>query len=608
MGRRDAFDAFCRALRPSILHQTYAFVGDPDTAQHATSDAFVQAAHHWRKLRHDPQAEAWLRVRAFRASGSVRNRPTRPWYVRAAEIDDATRPLILALQGLSPSERTLVVLRHLVGIELAPAGREAGVTDQDARELLAKAEQAVAAQTGIGTPQLGPALAGLRRDLVDIPVDRPAALRREGARRRRSHVLLVGLSSLATLIAAGALTASESNRDTVVTAPGGDGPADIPLTVPSVRVSQLVPLRRVARLLPGARLDVRSTSWDKQANSRYDACLDFARSDRHAVHFWLRSFAVHRPAPGRVLQTLQVSLGASAARSAYLRTVRAYAICQAPRRQLVDYATVSATGDRAALVQLRYARAKEARLHSVVIAQSGRVVTSFVADTPESQRVPARHLVTLLRRGVDDICVGPHGSCTVGPARAVRGRPPSASRERGFLSAVDLPLFPTLHAHWIATAPRSTQSNPAATGCDQADFAGSSPLLTRTYVVSGSGAAPTTFGLTETIGTFGGRRRAAAYLARIKANVDRCHKRQLSLGVPSEATLSRAADGAAGYVWIVAARLNATTTQKFWTSLIQVRDRVVQVTFTPAGGYDVDSQQFTDLVRRAAKRVKAVRG
>jgi DNA-directed RNA polymerase specialized sigma24 family protein len=209
MRRGDAFYALCRAHRSSILHQTYAFTGDPETAQRATRDAFAQAARHRRRLVRDPDADAWLRARAFRASDRSRNRGRRPWYVRAADIDDANRPLLLGLLDLPPTVRTLVILRYLVGLDIPAAAREVGVSDGQAVELLAGAWGPLRRRApGITEEALPARITGLRHDLDDLPVNALSEADRRGSGPRRTHVAMAGLVTVAALVAAGALRAA----------------------------------------------------------------------------------------------------------------------------------------------------------------------------------------------------------------------------------------------------------------------------------------------------------------------------------------------------------------------------------------------------------------
>ena len=97
--RADAYAAFYRESRGRLLHQVYAYCGDGEVAQRALADAFVSAGHHWRKIADDPHKDAWVRERAFKATGRSLNRARKPWYVRALRTADEHRPILVGAAG-----------------------------------------------------------------------------------------------------------------------------------------------------------------------------------------------------------------------------------------------------------------------------------------------------------------------------------------------------------------------------------------------------------------------------------------------------------------------------------------------------------------------------
>ncbi len=298
MSRADAYSAFYRDSRARLLHQVYAYCGDGEVAQRALADAFVSAGHHWRKLADDPDKEAWVREKAFRASGRSLNRARKPWYVRALRTADEHRPLLAALQSLSPLDRKLLVLFHLVGLDLPRAGREAGVTDDAAHRSLANSALVLAEHGLDGTPEgIRSGLNALRSDLLDEPVDRASRLRREGNRRRRNHMGLAALCSLALVIGAGALTAAQPER---VSAQGPDDggsapsrteePGTTPGPAEQIDDSVLAPLTAVERLTYKNPWRLEGTSTDFGTSAPYDECLQAVPRDKRAAHFYVRTF------------------------------------------------------------------------------------------------------------------------------------------------------------------------------------------------------------------------------------------------------------------------------------------------------------------------------
>ena len=230
MARADTYGAYYREARSRLLHQVYAYTGNTEVAQRSLADAFVSAGHHWRKLVDNPDKDAWLRERAFRASGRPQNRSRKPWYVSAMNTADEHRPLLGVLATLEPTDRKLIVLRYLVGLDLPAAGREAGVPDSAAllsiETSLAKLDEA---DIDTSPRALTALLQHLHVDLLEEPVDRAGRLKREGNRRRRSHMVLAGVTSLALAIGAGAVTAAQPPVEPVDEGQPGIGPRPRPL-------------------------------------------------------------------------------------------------------------------------------------------------------------------------------------------------------------------------------------------------------------------------------------------------------------------------------------------------------------------------------------------
>jgi DNA-directed RNA polymerase specialized sigma24 family protein len=603
MRRGDVFDAFYRRYRPRILHQTYVFSGDTETAQRATKEAFVHAAHHWRRLQADPDAEAWLRVHAFRAAGLARNRGRRPWYVRAFEIAADHRPLLLALQGLSPTERTLIILRYVVGSNVNAAAREAGVSEEQARDLIQRSIRTLSTKVPVEEANLPARLDGLRDDLESVADDRTTSLRRDGRRRRRSQLVLAGLAGVAALVAAGALTAVAPGHHAATVPPGNEGPNDVPVMVPSIRVSQLLPLRTVVDTDRTRDWQVESTSWDKDAVTTYDACLPFVTSDAHAEHFWIRKYSAGSGKTSDAYQTLQVSLTSSAARVAYQRVITAYGQCSAAGRQLVEYDKVTRSGDEAALVRFNETVGSDVRVQTIAVARTGKVVTSFAVTQPEPSSVSMPAVAALAQDAVNQVCGPAGGRCGSSTPRMSVAIPPEAASDRSFLSVIDLPTPRGITGRWLATSPARAGSNPAATQCDKASFDATTHPMTRTYVVDGDAKVPATFGVTETTAHFADASAAASFVNHVRTVVRGCHDRQLSLAVSKTQALHTHPDGVEGYIWSINAQLSEKQAQKYLTALIRIGDRVAQVTFTPTDKYGLDFDQFVAVVKRAGQRL-----
>ncbi|MEP6665339.1 MAG: hypothetical protein ABJA81_02725 [Nocardioidaceae bacterium] len=606
MSRADAYSAFYRAMRARLLHQVYAYCGDTEVAQHAVADAFVSAGHHWRKLVDDPDKDAWMREKAFRASTRSQNRGRKPWYVRALKTADEHRPVLAALQAMSQTDRRLVILVYLVGLDLPLAGSEAGVTNDAALSSIARSAAVFADQGVEASPEgIHTVLISLRHDLVDEPVYRASRLRREGNRRRHSHMGLAAICSLAVVIGAGALTAAQP-KQVVSQAPTTPPPAtpSQPKPTQEVDAAALAPLADVKRLDSPNPWKLTDTSTDFEAAVPYDECLSAVPSDRHARHFYVRTFqsgAGEQPTVGT--ESLEVSRSIQAADRNYQRLVTSFSACRADNHQILDYRLVRGVGDAASLVSLKYVDSKGIHTERIAIGQSGNTLTVWVVDSPNAKPVVPRQIVTLLASSVQQVCGLSKGSCSRRPYQVIPQVPPKIDRAQGFLTALDLPVFEGLTEPWVATSPDAVRDNPAATNCDRTDFvkAKATNVEARNFVVPSKRKLATIFGMTETKGVFSSMRRANSFVANVSKTVQGCHDRQLSLEVKSTQTIQ--VEQGTGKVWEVDVAASQAKGLTFRIALFRVGTTVAQVTFTPTREYDLTETEYISLARRAALRI-----
>ncbi|HEY7042911.1 MAG TPA: hypothetical protein VH419_04500 [Nocardioidaceae bacterium] len=611
MSRADAYRAFYRDSRARLLHQVYAYCGDTEVAQRALTDAFVSAGHHWRKLSGDPGKDAWMRARAFRATRRGLNRARRPWYVRAGRTADGHRPLLVALHSLSPTDRHLVVLVHLAGLDLLTAAREVGTTDGAAEQALSSAELVLAEHGVDGTDGIRAALFDLRDDLSEGRMDSAARLRREGNRRRRARLGLAGLCSVALVIGAGALTAAQPEHlgspGTSDTAAGTQDDADVATRLDKIDASVLTATDDVRKLtsVHGWRLD--GTSRDLRTSTPYDECLRAVPNDPRAAHFYVRTFrSGSGPRPTVATQAVEVSASVEAADSSYARLVKRFSACTADNHQITRYSTVRGVGDVSSVISLKYVDKRGVHDQLISISESGLATIVWVIDAPNDQPPAARRVVTLAASSVRAVCRLSMGTCPRRPYLIVGQVPPKVDRADGFLTAIDLPVFAGLTEPWVATSPNAVSSNPAATGCDRADFAGSkaTTLSARSFVVPSARTLATIFGMTETRGVFPSVARAENFLDDVSRNVTTCHDRMLSLQVLS--TRSIDVEQGTARIWTIKQTMSRSRDLTFRVALVRVGTTVAQVTFTPMPGFDLSPEQFASLARRAALRALQV--
>ena len=608
MSRADAYGAYYRESRARLLHQTYAFCGNTEVARHALADAFVSASHHWRKVSELADRDAWVRERAFRATGRAQNRASKPWYEGAMATADEHRALLGALTTLREPDRTLVIVHLLAGLDLPHAGREAGLTDAAATASYDGSMAALAA-AGVDTDSavLTAALGSLRRDLSDEPVDDANRLRREGNRRRRSHLLLAGITALALAIGAGALTATQTpatETDSGVLIPGTGvttaPPPDPFSTKDLASVSTLKPLDG------GHRWKIMLTTSDFGADQPVSACLAVGPSNKKALHYWVREFSSGKAAdPTQASQSLEVDKSADMADASYNQMVQSAAACRGASRQLVDYSTVDGLGDSASMFTYRYVVGEQIRTEQLVVVRSGVVAMAWVVRPAGPDAIRTNALLTTVGNSIDTVCSAAGGHCSEPPFDAESLVPPPVSGAAGFLSTVDLPVFAGIAQPWVATPPKPAPgANPSATPCDQADFngAGAQSVSARTYVIPEAPQLADIFGMSETTGTFGTSTAARSFVNDVVKNVAGCEKKQLNAKVKRTDDL---ADGVVrGRAWEIDFATSQKNTIVYRVALIRVGSSVAQLTFTPSENVDLTPAEFNALADRAGRRLQ----
>jgi DNA-directed RNA polymerase specialized sigma24 family protein len=606
MSRGDAFDAFYRDSRERLLHQVYAYSGDPDVAKRALADAYVSAAQHWNKVSAEHNPESWVRSRAFGASSSRRNRSREPWYQSARRVADNHRGLLTALGALSAQDRRLLITHDLAGLDVDTAAREVGLSKAAAADAVARATRTLE-DAGVAPSGVPAALAALRTDLPRERINQAGRLRARGDRRRREgRLLLAGVVILVLAIVAGSVNAARrpaASGQPPAARATTSAPSTAPVrSTPQVRHTDLARVRQVALLDPSSAWSQRSTSSDFGDSKAADQCLDASPTPATARHYWVRTFS-SRTIGVEVTQTLEVAPTTSKAVSAYGSQLTQFGTCTPGSHRVVSVQRVRGAGNQAAVVTLEYADPDGIHSKQVAIAQSGTAVSTMVVLKADQQPLRSSRLVRLLAASVDKVCGDSGGDCATPPYQSSSEVPPPDPVAPGNLATVDLPLFTGVSEPWVATRPASTSDNPAATECDRADFsgAGATDVTARNYVIPAATQLPDLFGITETIGTFGSIGDAKAFVASVATSVAGCANRQLTLSVSDTAEVTSPFGG--GFVWRIALQTSQSTTLVFRVALVRAGSRVAEVTFTPSGSYDVTPDEFVTIAQRATARL-----
>jgi hypothetical protein len=184
-----------------------------------------------------------------------------------------------------------------------------------------------------------------------------------------------------------------------------------------------------------------------------------------------------------------------------------------------------------------------------------------------------------------------------------RTDPPATSEAPSFLGIVDLPPIRNVDKVW-AGAPVPTKTNPAATQCDNASFTGKDVTRagSRLYVLYQATTLPQQFGVAETVGRFSSSDKAKAYVKKVSKRLDACSDKNLSAEIDQHESFENSQFS--GDVWRVSVEVTKGDRAYYRMALIRRGADVAQVTFTPAGRYDITQKAFEAMAVRAATRLK----
>ena len=136
--RDEEFSAFVTARQVHLRRIAYAVCGDWHRAEDLLQTALVKLYVAWPRLRDPEAAEAYTRCIVVRANI---DESRRPWRRERTSLDGHDHPaasepafeersaLVDALQQLPPMQRRVVVLRHMIGLSVAGAADELGISE-----------------------------------------------------------------------------------------------------------------------------------------------------------------------------------------------------------------------------------------------------------------------------------------------------------------------------------------------------------------------------------------------------------------------------------------------------------------------------------------------
>lgn len=604
MAREEQFDSFYHATRRAMVHQAFALTGDLGAAQSAVRDAYVAAWHHWRKASAFADPQDWVRPRAWQLV--QRRHTTRLWH-RTKGMATEHKAVLDAVANLSMVQRRVLLLTQLARLPLADAARELNLPQGLTLQHLRSATAGFAADLDVdpaSIPDLLDSLA-VAADATSLP--RVSIIRRAGRRRRRSHTLVAAASAAFLSVAAGAFAYQPSAVEAIdehrLVGPPEPATAAAPAENDKLPTAEdMLGGRQIAHLTGGGRWRITATNDNTSGSGIHTICQESRFADPDGLSAVVRTFQAVGERRTTAVQTLEVSKSSGQAEEAYATMVGWYAGCEIEQVQLLRAYAVDGVGDRATVLTL-HAWKRPVASYTVAVAQVGQVVTSMVIKLPGQEQPKPGHVVRTIASAASMVCERTGSdSCTGKPSYAASAPPPSG-REKGILSSVDLPPVGRLGIPWIGTSPQGGADNDAATTCDRANFAkeGAVRTRTRTFVIPKS-RLPKEFGLIETYGVFPSAKAAGRFLEDIRDNVAGCEDRDLATEVVDADSVNP--DDLEVTTWDLETEVDADNTIRFRTGFVRAGRSVAQLTFTPAEGADMGSDEFRSLVVRAGQRLR----
>jgi Sigma-70, region 4 len=609
MKRVDEFDAFYHETRKSLLHQTYALTGDLELAHDKVLGAYASIWQHWRRAAEKSDPQAAVRTEVWRLLGH---------HGMWLQSTDVPAPVVFDhLAALTPAQRRVVMLRHLLGKTPAEIGKETGTSAEAVQNLL---NESYAEMPRLDTRILERDLLGLSTQSDTVRMPRASSVRREGDQRKRRRLSIGSAVAGLALVGAGLLVVEPNAsmpEDTTAVGRNATTPELMQPAPPTIVVmdeAQLLSAKAVAPLNPDDDWTIVSTSGASGPTSRSYTCQQALFADTDHRSAYARTFKASGSLDALAVQTVEVSKTPEAAENAFAATVHWAAGCTTPRTQLLAAYQVDGLGDQANAILLSQSPdGAPMRMFGVVVSRSGSVVTSLVESTASDTPLRPGPLVNVMVDAVNQICTVSDGGCAP-LSRLLPISPPPSGDAIGFLSPLDIPVIPNVQGGWVGTTPETLRGDPSVTLCDEANFAvhrvgrrnGYRDTVTsatlRAYVIPTASSLPDRFGLSETIGTFATKRQALAFMRTVVHSVNTCQNRELSATVSDHVHLVD--NGVHGHVWTFTFEVSATAqTVRYRVGLVRRQGLVAEVTLSPTDAFDMTATQFASMAQRAGERL-----
>jgi DNA-directed RNA polymerase specialized sigma24 family protein len=604
MRAEEQFDSFYLKSRRALVHQTFALTGDLAAADRAVRDAYVSAWHHWRKVKTYDDPRDWVRPRAW--AQAQRRHTARLWH-RTRDLSAEDRAVLDALHKLTTAERRSLLMVHLAGVPADLAARELNLTQETLEQQAEKAASTIASALGVEAASVRGVLMTLGEASSKASLPRPAAIRREGRARRRTHTLVAAAATTFLAIGSGAF-AHESTDASLGAGPLAVTPeeaepsrspspppeSDLPSADDLLVASDLKPLKA-----KGA-WRVEDTHDNTAGEGINYPCQEERFADPDGLATLVRQLEASGKPASTVVQSVEISGSEGEAAATYATVLSWFGGCDDGLHLRETY-RVAGVGDQATMFEMETWGGPRTA-YSVGVVQVGQVVSTTVVRRVEGPMTPRKRVSGLLARTAEALCERAGGAgCKQSPEVKVTAPQPSGET-RGVLATVDLPPLTDITRPWVGTNPAPAPRNPARTSCDRAEFrqSGAVRSRTRTFLVPEANL-PDHFGITETYGTFRTEKAAKRFMDTVRKRFANCEDRDLATSVMAPSLLREGRlDGS---TWRLRTELSENRDVRFDVGFVRRGNAVAQLLFVPTERADLRPGGFRRLVIRAGQRL-----
>ncbi|MDR7087682.1 hypothetical protein J2X11_002521 [Aeromicrobium panaciterrae] len=600
MTRVDEFNSFYTSTFSQALQVMYAVSGDRQVAFESTVDAYRRAWRDWSKIR-EGNPLAYVRNEAWKLTGLSRG--THP--LRRKHEEDSDIQLLEALGEMTVTDRRLIVLMTLGNTDLEEASQEVNLPAEEGIESVTNALAALETKLGQSIDEIERRMNGLGQATASFQQPTPATIRKAAKRGRQRNTVILVAASVALAIGGGFIVTEGDALDSRASLPYrekiGAERTDVVLDAENIDSGNLLTLEQVGQLDVQSVWSVENTDENIDNTTPYATCPVKRFADSDPLKVLVRTWTANGKDKERVAQAIEVSRSTKIADAAYRRLVRWYSDCQHPRVQLVDSYSVKRPAGDFQILLLR-SHSTPVRTFTVGFSHSGNVTSTLVHEVDGAIGPRIGSFARTLNNSVSRLCADTGGNCT-DLISYQRTEPPRTSEDPAFLGIVDLPPIAEIDRVWVGVkAFSAAKVNPAATGCDRADFSAIKTAKSKLFVIPQAKDLPKEFGVAETIGHFPSEKLAKEFVQTISDRVNECGVKNLTAEVDQRDSFRTTQY--VGKTWRISLEVTKGHRITFRGAIIRRGSDVAQVTFTPSGKFDVSSKVFEAVAARAGARLR----